>query len=179
LVVGEGAGAVLLEEYERAKKRGADILAEVIGFACANNGGDLILPNIDGISQTIEAGLDNARLNPEQVDFISAHATATKMGDVMEAQAIAKIFGDGPAVSGLKSYMGHTMGSCGAIETNLALFMMADGFVAPTLNLENIDPRCNGIRHVTQVLEQPVRIAAIQNFAFGGVNTILFLKKPD
>jgi 3-oxoacyl-[acyl-carrier-protein] synthase II len=179
LVVGEGAGAVLLEEYESAKKRGAEILAEVTGFACANNGGDLILPNIDGISQTIQTGLDNAQLNPEQVDFISAHATATKMGDVMEAQAIGNIFGNGPAVAGLKSYMGHTMGSCGAIETILTLFMMADGFIAPTLNLENIDPRCGGIRHVTRLLESPVNIAAIQNFAFGGVNTIIFIKKPD
>jgi 3-oxoacyl-[acyl-carrier-protein] synthase II len=179
LVVGEGAGAVLLEAYDHAKKRGADILAEVVGFACANNGGDLILPNIDGISQTINTGLENAGLRPEQVDFISAHATATKMGDVMEAQAIAKIFGDGPAVSGLKSYMGHTMGSCGAIETILTLYMMADGFIAPTLNLDTIDPRCSDIRHVRQLQEKAIRIAAVQNFAFGGVNTILFLKKPD
>ncbi len=179
LVVGEGAGAVLLEAYDFAKKRGAPILAEVIGFACANNGGDMILPNIDGISHTIQVGLDNARLAPEQVDFISAHATATKMGDVMEAQAIGKIFGDRPRVSGLKSYMGHTMGSCGAIETNILLHMMAEGFIAPTLNLENIDERCNMIRHTTQLTEAPIGIAAIQNFAFGGVNTILFIKNPE
>jgi 3-oxoacyl-[acyl-carrier-protein] synthase II len=75
--------------------------------------------------------------------------------------------------------MGHTMGSCGAIETILTLYMMADGFIAPTLNLDNIDPRCNGIRHVTRLLDKPINIAAVQNFAFGGVNTILFLKKPD
>lgn len=179
LVVGEGAGIVLLEEYEFAKKRGANILAEVIGFACGNNGGDMILPNIDGISQTIKAGLDNADLAPGQVDFISAHATATKMGDVMEAQAIGKIFGDGPAVSGLKSYMGHTMSSCGAIETIFTLYMMAEGFIAPTLNLDNIDERCNMVRHMTQLTENPINIAAIENFAFGGVNTILFLKQPD
>ncbi len=177
LVVGEGAGAVVLEEYERAKRRGAKIQAEVIGFACANNGGDLILPNIDGISRTIKAGLENARIQPDQVDFISAHATATKMGDVMEAQAIGKIFGKGPAVTGFKSYMGHTMGSCGVIETILALCMMDQGFIAPTLNLEQIDERCDMIRHITQLQESPVNIAAIENFAFGGVNTILFFKK--
>lgn len=179
LVVGEGAGAVLLEEYEHAKQRGAHILAEVIGFACANNGGDLILPNINGISQTIRIGLDAATLRPEQVDFISAHATATKMGDVMEAQAIGSIFGKGPAVSGLKSYMGHTMGSCGVIETMLILYMMENGFIAPTLNLEEVDERCNMIRHITHLEETSVDIAAVQNFAFGGVNTILFIKKFD
>ena len=179
LVVGEGAGAVVLEELERAKARGAEILAEVIGFACANNGGDLILPNMDGISQTIKTGLENARIKPEDVDFISAHATATKMGDVMEAQAIGKIFSKGPAVAGLKSYMGHTMGSCGAIETMLILYMMDQGFMAPTLNLEQIDERCAMIRHVTRLAEAPIKIAAVENFAFGGVNTILFLKKYD
>jgi 3-oxoacyl-[acyl-carrier-protein] synthase II len=179
LVVGEGAGAVVVEAYDHAKARGAQIQAEIIGFACGNNGGDLILPNIDGISRTIQAGLENAGIQPEAVDFISAHATGTKMGDVMEAQALGKIFADGPAVSGLKSYMGHTMGSCGAIETIIALYMMALGFIPPTLNLEQIDERCNMIRHVTRLQQSAVNIAAIENFAFGGVNTILFLKKID
>ncbi len=177
LVVGEGAGAVVLEELEHAKARGAEILGEVIGFACGNNGGDLILPNIDGISRTISAGLANARIDPDQVDYISAHATATKMGDVMEAQSIGRIFGKQPAVTGLKSYMGHTMGSCGVIETIITLYMMERGFIAPTLNLEEIDERCNMIRHITTVEEAPIHTAAIQNFAFGGVNTMLFIKK--
>jgi len=176
LVVGEGSGTVILESYEHAKKRGAPILAEVKGFACNNNGGDLILPNIDGIVQTIRLGLDCAQLNPEQIDFVSAHATATKMGDVIEAQAIGKTYGEHPLVTGLKSYMGHTMGSCGVIETILTLFMMQEGFVAPTLNLEEVDERCAMIRHVRQLTEQPIRTAAIQNFAFGGVNTSLILQ---
>jgi len=179
LVVGEGAGAVILEARDKAIARGAKILAEVVGFACANNGGDLILPNIDGIGQTIKTGLESAGIQPGQVDFISAHATGTKMGDVMEAQAIGKIFGKGPAVTGLKSYMGHTMGSCGVIETIIALYMMERGFIPPTLNLEQIDERCNMIRHVTEVQKSTVNLAAIENFAFGGVNTILFLKKHD
>ena len=101
------------------------------------------------------------------------------MGDVMEAQAIGKIFGKEPAVSGLKSYMGHTMGSCGVIETIIALYMMEQGFIPPTLNLEQIDERCSMIRHVTRIQKSAVSIAAIENFAFGGVNTILFLKKYD
>ncbi|MCE5211571.1 MAG: 3-oxoacyl-ACP synthase [Deltaproteobacteria bacterium] len=177
LVVGEGAGAVMLEEYEFAKKRGANILGEVIGFACNNNGGDMILPNLTGITNTLKLGLENARINPQGVDLISAHATATKMGDIIEAQAINAVFGSTPHVIGLKSYTGHTMAACGAIETIMALYMMQDDFIAPTLNLEEVDERCAMIRHVQKVLQQPVKTAAIQNFAFGGVNTILIIRK--
>ena len=179
LVVGEGAGAVLLEEYEHAKNRGARILGEIIGFSCNNNGGDLILPNIQGITRTIALALEAAAIDPGQVDFISAHATATKMGDVIEAQAIGSLYGNKPVVTGLKSYMGHTMGSCGAIEAIITLYMMEEGFIPPTLNLDEVDERCAMIRHAVQLLEQPIRIAAVQNFAFGGVNTCLILKKFD
>lgn len=179
LVVGEGGGAVLLEEYESAKRRGAPILAEVIGFACNNNGGDLILPNLDGITATLHLSLEDAGISADQVDVVSAHATATKMGDVIEAQAIAGVYGEGPLVTGLKSYMGHTMGTCGVIELTLLLYMMEQGFVAPTLNLEQIDPRCAMIRHVRSVIEQPIGIGAVQNFAFGGVNTSLIVRHAD
>jgi 3-oxoacyl-[acyl-carrier-protein] synthase II len=179
LVVGEGAGAVLLEEYESAKKRGANILAEVIGFSCSNNGGDLILPNLEGVKQTIRLGLENAKLNSEDVDFLSAHATATRMGDIIEAQAIGSSFGDKLPVSALKSYMGHTMSSCGAIETIFTLYMMEKGIIFPTLNLNEVDKRCDMINHVMEIKEEKINITAIENFAFGGVNTILFLKKLD
>lgn len=178
LVVGEGAGAVLLEEYEAARRRGAEILGEVIGFACTNNGGDLILPSMDGIVATIREGLADARLAPGAVDFVSAHATATKMGDVIEAQAIRKAYGeDSPLVTGLKGYMGHTMGACGVIETILTLYMLQAGFLAPTLNLEALDPRCGGIRHTPELMDTRVAVAAVQNFAFGGVNTCIVLRK--
>jgi len=177
LVVAEGAGAVMLEEYEFARKRGANILAEVIGFACNNNGGDLILPNLDGITNTLQLGVENAKIDPDEVDLISAHATATKMGDIIEAQAISRVFGDHPYVVGLKGYMGHTMAACGSIETILTIYMMQDGFIAPTLNLEEVDERCAMLRHVQKIIRQPVKTAAIQNFAFGGVNTILLLRK--
>jgi len=177
MVVAEGAGALLLEEYEFAKSRGADILAEVVGFACSNNGGDLILPVVDGIVPTIRAALQSAGLGPEEVDFISAHATATRMGDVVEAQAIHSIYGDRPRVTGLKSYIGHTMGSCGAIETLMTLYMMQEGRIFPTLNLDQVDPRCGMINLVREAQDQDIRVATVQNFAFGGVNTCLLLKK--
>jgi 3-oxoacyl-[acyl-carrier-protein] synthase II len=179
LVVGEGAGAVLLEDYESARKRGAVILAEVIGFSCNNNGGDLIFPSIEGIAETLRLGLKDAGIGPDAVDFVSAHATATKMGDVIEARAIERVYGKSPVVTGLKSYMGHTMGSCGAIETILTLYMMEAGFIAPTLNLDIIDERCAMINHATTIIETDIRVASIQNFAFGGVNTCLMYKRPD
>lgn len=177
LVVGEGAGAVLLEEYEFARKRGANILCEVIGFSCNNSGGDLIFPNVDGITKVIRNGLQDAKISPHEVDFISAHATATKMGDVVEAQAIHNVYGESPMVTGLKSYMGHTMGSCGAIELIMTLHMMEDGFVVPTLNLDEMDERCSMIHHVRAVGDADIRVAGIQNFAFGGVNTSILIRK--
>jgi len=177
LVVGEGAGAVVLEEYELAKRRGADILAEVIGFSCNNNGGDLILPNADGVTQTIRLGLQDAKISPDEVDFVSAHATATKVGDIIEAQAIHRVYGDLPYVTGLKGYMGHTMASCGVIETIITLYMMEHGIIAPTLNLEEVDERCSMIRHSMRLYESAIRVAAVQNFAFGGVNTSIIIKK--
>ncbi|MBF0100252.1 MAG: 3-oxoacyl-ACP synthase [Desulfobacterales bacterium] len=177
LVVGEGAGAILLEDYTMAKKRGATILAEIIGFSCNNNGGDLILPSLDGISETMRLGLENAKISPDAVDCISAHATSTKIGDVIEAQAIDRVYGNHPVVVGLKSYTGHTMGSCGAIETIIQLYMMEKGFIPKTLNLDKIDERCAMIQHATQVMEKDIRISSVQNFAFGGVNTCLIFKK--
>jgi 3-oxoacyl-[acyl-carrier-protein] synthase II len=176
LVVGEGAGAVLLEEYEHARARGAQILGEVVGFSCNNNGGDLILPNLAGITETIRIGLKDSQLNAGDVDLVSAHATATKMGDVIEAQAIHAVYGNRPVVIGLKSYMGHTMGSCGVIETIIALHLMSEGIIVPTLNLEQVDERCAMINHAMANRELPARLAAVQNFAFGGVNTNLFIK---
>jgi 3-oxoacyl-[acyl-carrier-protein] synthase II len=177
LVVGEGAGAILIEEYEFAKKRGAEILGEIIGFACCNNGGDLILPNADGVKRAIRAGLDNAGINSDQVDVVSAHATATKVGDTIEAQAIYSEYGNSPHVCAFKSYMGHTMSSCGIIELILSLYMIESKKVFPTLNLEEVDPRCSMIRHSKQIEERNIDIVSIQNFAFGGVNTVLFVKR--
>jgi 3-oxoacyl-[acyl-carrier-protein] synthase II len=177
LVVGEGAGAVLLEEYGHARRRGADILGEVVGFSCNNSGGDLIFPSVDGITKTIQLGLQDAGIRAGDVDFVSAHATATKMGDVVEARAIHNVYGDGPLVTGLKGYMGHTMGSCGAIELIITLYMMEEGFVAPTLNLDDIDERCAMIRHTAGIVESEIYIASIQNFAFGGVNTSVIIKR--
>lgn len=179
LVVGEGASALVLEELEHAKRRGAPILAEVIGFACANNGGDLILPNTDGVRRTLKMALDDAQIAPGNVDLISAHATATPVGDVVEARAIADVYGDQTPVLALKGYTGHTMGACGGIETVFLLHMMHRGVVARTLNLDEVDPRCAMISHTQQVTERKLDIVSVQNFAFGGVNTCLMIRRFD
>lgn len=176
LVVGEGGGALLLEEFTAAKKRGAPILAEIIGFSCNNNGGDLILPNLQGITSTLRLALADAQVQSSEIDYISAHATATKMGDIIESQAIEAVYGNRPYVTGLKSYTGHTMGACGVIELIMTLYMMDEGFIAPTLNLEEVDPRCASLRFTSEVLRRKTNIAAVQNFAFGGVNTCLLIK---
>lgn len=177
LVVGEGAGAVMLEEFESARKRGAPILGEVIGFSTNNNGGNLIMPDLAGVTQVLEMGLENAQITADRIDFISAHATATRIGDVIEARAINNVYGNTPWVSGLKSYMGHTIAACGVIETILTLYMMEKGFIVPTLNLDQVDDRCAMIRHTPGLIETKIDYAAVQNFAFGGINTSLILKR--
>lgn len=177
LVVGEGAGALVLEEYEHAKKRGALIFGEVVGFASNNNGGDLILPNLDGITQTLTLALKDAGMDAGDVEFISAHATATRQGDTIEAQAIHRVYGDSPKVTALKSYMGHTIAACGAIETIITLLVMQHGLIPPTLNLETVDETCAMLNHTRHLIDDAVSIASVQNFAFGGVNTAIVLKK--
>ena len=179
LVVGEGAGALLLEEYEFAKKRGAEILAEIIGFACSNNGGDLIMPSVDGVTRTIKLGLANAGISADEVEFVSSHATGTTIGDIVEAQSIKRVYGESPYVTGLKSYIGHIMGTCGVVEMIFTLYMMEKGIIVPTLNLDEIDERCGGIRHTRSLIEEKINIAAVQNFAFGGVNTCLLIKRVE
>ena len=149
----------------------------LLGTLVAVGVSDLILPNMEGITETLRLALKDAAISADSVDFVSAHATATKMGDAIEAQSTGKVYGDSPVVTGLKSYMGHTMGSCGAIETIITIYMMEEGFIAPTLNLDKIDERCAMLNHAQNIIETDVITAAIQNFAFGGVNTCLIIKK--
>ncbi|WP_286820814.1 beta-ketoacyl-[acyl-carrier-protein] synthase family protein, partial [Desulfobacter sp. UBA2225] len=177
LVVGEGAGALVLESLDHAKRRGATILGEVVGFASNNNGGDMILPNLGGITQTLTLALADAQIAGRDVDFISAHATATRQGDTIEAKAIHNVYGEKTRVTALKSYMGHTIAACGAIETIITLMMMKHGFIPATLNLDTVDESCAMINHTRQLLEEKIHTASVQNFAFGGVNTALILRK--
>ena len=173
LVCGEGGGIVVLEAYERARARGAHVYAEVVGYHTCGSGVHVSQSNSPAMVRCMRAALDEAELAPDAVDYISAHATATLQGDVEEAAAIRELFGDGPAVSSLKGHIGHTLGASGGIELIASLDMMAEGAVCPTLNLDEVDPDCAGIDHVTETREQTVHVVLKNSFAFGGINAAL------
>ena len=177
LVCGEGSGIVVLEDYERALKRKAKIYAEIIGYSTRGNGNHVSESNREAIVLCVEEALQRATVSPQDVDYINAHATATIQGDKEEAAAIRQIFGDSVAVSSLKGYIGHTLGASGAIELIASLIMMERGVIYPTLNLEEPDKACQGIKHVTATLKKEVTILLKNCFAFGGINAALVCKK--
>ena len=175
LVVGEGAGTLVLEGYEHAKARGADILAEVLGYASNCDGVHLTNPSPDGMRRVMELALEHAGLGPRDIEYVCAHGTGTPVGDVAESQATYELFGDGVPVSSLKGYVGHTLGACGAIEAAWTLAMMRGGFLAPNRNLDNPDPECSPLDYVREVREAHPRVTMTNNFAFGGINTSIVL----
>lgn len=178
LVVAEGAGTVVLEEYEHARKRGAVIHAEVLGYGASCDGTHVTNPSAEGMAAAIREALRDAAISPEDVDYVNAHATATEVGDLAESRAMHAVFGDRTPVSSSKGFMGHTLGACGAIEVGLCVVMMRDGFLAPTKNLEEVDPRCAPLDHVMgSARDERPSIVVSNNFAFGGLNTSLVLKK--
>lgn len=178
LVVGEGGGCLVLEEYEHAKKRGARIYAEVIGFGNTCDGSHLTNPNIDGMQNAMKQSLKDAQLNAEDIGHINAHATATEAGDIAESKATYSLFRDQVPVTAFKGYMGHTLGACGVIESIITINMMNEGYIAPSRNLLKPDPACAPVSHVTGgVRESGFSIGMNNNFAFGGVNTSLIFRK--
>ncbi len=173
LVCGEGAGVVVLEEYERARRRGAHIYGEVLGYHTCGNGEHVSQSNRDAMSLCMGEALTQAGLKPEDIDYINAHATATEQGDIAEAQALAELFGDKVPTSSLKGYLGHTLGASGAIELIATLMMMQREQMIPSHNLANIDPRCSGILHLQEPREGRLRYCMKNSFAFGGINAAL------
>ena len=179
LVCGEGAGVLVLEEYEHARSRGARIYGEVIGYSTCGSGSHVSQSNREGMRACMEDALADAALQPGDVDYISAHATATIQGDQAEAEAIRGVFGKQVPVSSLKGYLGHTLGASGAIELAASLEMMAQGVLYPTRNLADVDPQCNGIAHVQEPLKKEMRVIVKNCFAFGGINASLVCKKAE
>jgi 3-oxoacyl-[acyl-carrier-protein] synthase II len=178
LVVGEGAGTLVLEELEHARARGARIHAEIIGFATTCDGRHITNPDPDGIQRVIEEALRDAQLDPGAIGYVNAHGTATKLGDIAESVATARVFGPHVPISSLKGFMGHTLGACGALEAWMTIGMIAEGWVAPTLNLEDVDPECAALDYVIGVPRAlHVEYAVSNNFAFGGVNTSLVFRR--
>jgi 3-oxoacyl-[acyl-carrier-protein] synthase II len=176
LVVAEGAGTLVLEEYEHAKRRGAPILAEVQGFWTNGSGVHLTDSDASSIERCMRGALGDARKNPEEIGYANAHATATLNGDEAEAVAIHRVYGSHVPVTAIKGYTGHTLGASGAIEAIATIIMMREGFMAPTLNLENPDPRLPPLNHVIgNPVDRRFNVAMNNNFAFGGINTSLIL----
>ncbi|WHP61923.1 beta-ketoacyl-ACP synthase [Vibrio harveyi] len=177
LVIGEGAGTLVLEEYEHAVARGAKIYAEIIGFASNCDAAHVTQPQMETMQICMEMALQNAGISADQIDYVSAHGTATDRGDIAESNATANALGKVP-ISSLKSYFGHTLGACGAIEAWLSLEMMHGGWFSPTLNLENLDPQCGDLDYISgQGRELNVEYLMSNNFAFGGINTSIIFKK--
>jgi len=178
LVIGEGACTLILERRDHALNRGAMIYAEIIGFGTNSDGAHVTQPSPATMVQAIKLSLVDAELEPEDIGYISAHGTATERGDIAEAQATHEIFGNKVPLSSLKSYMGHTLGACGALESWLAIEMMNHGWFAPTINLDNIDPRCAPLDYIQGGgRDLDVEYVMNNNFAFGGINTSLVFSR--
>ncbi len=177
LVLGEGGCMMVLEELEHAQARGANIMAEIVGYGANCDGSHITRPEMRTMQRCIELALEDAALPPSAVGYVSGHGTATEQGDIAETQATAAVFGHVP-ISSQKSYLGHTLGACGSLESWFAIEMMRSGWFAPTLNLNDIDPRCGEADYLTGSGRHiDTEYVMNNNFAFGGVNTSLIFKR--
>lgn len=178
LVVGSGAGTLVLEEYEHAKARGAKIYAEIVGFGSNTDGLHATQPNKETMAECMRLALQSANLNANDIGYINMHGTGTIHGDIAESNATESVFGSSTPVSSLKSYVGHTLGACGALESIWSIQMMNDGWFAPTLNLNNPDENCGKLDYIMgNGRNIDATYVMNNNFAFGGINTSLIFKK--
>ncbi|MET0341705.1 MAG: beta-ketoacyl-ACP synthase [Polyangiales bacterium] len=176
LVIGEGAGTLVLESYEHARARGAHVYAELLGYGTNCDGTHVTNPSAEGMAGAMRLALRSAQLSPERIDYVNAHATGTEVGDIAESLATHKMLGACVPISSTKSFTGHTLGACGAIEAAFCIAMMQEGFVAPNRTLEQVDDRCAKLDYVgSQPRADKPRICMSNNFAFGGINTSLIL----
>jgi 3-oxoacyl-[acyl-carrier-protein] synthase II len=180
LVVGEGAATLVLEEYEHAKARGAHIYAEIVGFGSNSDGSHITQPEAETMAVVMQQALDDAGLPSSTIGYVSAHGTATDRGDIAESHATANILGNRVPISSMKSYLGHTLGACGAIEAWWAIEMMRRQWFAPTINLTDPDPACATLDYlVGDGRKMDIEYLMSNNFAFGGINTSIILKRWD
>ncbi|MCZ6156505.1 beta-ketoacyl-ACP synthase [Campylobacter ureolyticus] len=177
LVLGEGAGFLVLESEESVKKRGIVPIAEVVGFGSTSDGTHITQPNPNTMKEAMALALKSANLNPKDIKYINAHATATTLGDIAESKATNEIFGENIAISSTKSYLGHTLGACGGIEAIFSIEMMRQNLFYPTINLKNIDEKCAKLNYLRYITNIKTDYVMSNNFAFGGVNTSLIFKK--
>ncbi|WP_413676549.1 beta-ketoacyl-ACP synthase [Pantoea dispersa] len=178
LVIGEGAGTLILESLAHAQARGATIYAELVGFHTNCDAAHITQPQRETMQICIQRALDSAGVTAAQIGYINAHGTATDRGDIAESQATAAIFGNRTPISSLKSYFGHTLGACGALEAWMSIEMMREGWFAPTLNLTQPAAECGELDYITGAPRQlQTDYVQSNNFAFGGINTSLVFKR--
>ena len=179
-VLGEGAGVLVLEEYEHAKKRGAKIYAELIGFGMGADAHHMTAPNVDGPKRSMKAALRNAGINPDQVQYLNAHGTSTPLGDVNETNAIKKAFGDHAyklVVNSTKSMTGHLLGGAGGVESLFTVLALHHQISPPTINIFNQDPECDLDYCANTAREMKIDIGVKNNFGFGGTNGTLVFRR--
>ena len=177
LVIGEGACTLILEELEHAQARGANILAEIVGFGSNSDGQHVTQPSADTMKIAIDLALQDGQVKAQDIGYVNAHGTATDKGDIAESNATANALGKVP-ISSLKSFLGHTLGACGSIEAWACINMMHDNWFAPTLNLEHIDQQCGDLDYIQnqgRIIKTDYVMS--NNFAFGGINTSLIFKR--
>ncbi len=178
LVIGEGAGTLILEELEHAQARGAKIYAELVGFGTNSDGGHITQPDATTMNIAMMLALQDAGLDAAAIGYVNAHGTATDRGDIAESRATEKLFGARVPVSTLKGNIGHTLGACGALEAWASIHMMNEGWLAPTLNLRDPDPECGQLDYIMGAPRAAqCEYVMSNNFAFGGINTSLIFKR--
>jgi 3-oxoacyl-[acyl-carrier-protein] synthase II len=177
VVCSEGSGIILLESLDSAQKRGVPILGEIIGFSTVSDPKSIANPDVDSIELCMRDALNDAGLQPQQIDYINAHATATVQGDLAESAAISNLFGNKTPVSSLKGHLGHTLAASGSLELCALVGMIERQCLIPTLNLDNVDESCKQIRHVTSLQAAKLQTAIKNNFALGGVNSSLVVRR--
>jgi 3-oxoacyl-[acyl-carrier-protein] synthase II len=178
LVLGEGACTLVLEELEHARARGARILAEVAGFGTNSDGAHVTQPKAQTMAQAMRLALESAGVPADAIGYVNAHGTATGHGDIAETAATHQVLGERVPISSLKSYMGHTLGACGALEAWMTIEMMRAGWFAPTLNLQQVDPACAPLDYLRgdgRAIQTDWVMS--NNFAFGGINTSLVFRR--
>jgi 3-oxoacyl-[acyl-carrier-protein] synthase II len=180
LVIGEGAAILVLEELEHARQRGAHIHAELVGFASNSDGSHVTRPQEATMRRVMQLALEDAGLEAAAIGYVNGHGTATEHGDIAETRATCAVFSARMPLSSQKSYLGHTLGACGALEAWFSIAMMNDGWFAPTLNLQAVDPRCGELDYIVgEGRALSVDYVMNNNFAFGGVNTSMIFKRWD
>lgn len=176
-VIAGGAGMVVLEEYERAKARGANIIAELTGYGLTSDGYNMVSPSGEGAVRCMQMATSTAK-NP--VDYINAHGTSTPAGDIPEVNAIKEVFGEkSPMISSTKSMTGHSLGATGAQEAIYTMLMMQNGFVSPSINVETLDPEASGVNIITEKTDADIKCAMSNSFGFGGTNATLLFEKVE